>query len=251
VFKRSQGIRHLITVRATARLLRTPLGIAVVATVALATASCTIVAALVDAALLRNPPFREADRLAVLYVTRLSPRGGLTRQRWSFPRFQLLQGAARPALFTQLASFTRVSALTLSDGVEAESIEGEVVSASYFPLLSITPVLGRSFATDEPDGSRRAEVIIGYDLWQRRFGADPTVLGRRVSINGLACAIVGVTPRDFRGLTGRAEIWMRPGMAASITYADYLTTNQNFISVAGLLAPGVTLESGEKYKEVK
>jgi putative ABC transport system permease protein len=241
-FKHRNGIRHLMIVHATARLLRTPLGFAVVATVALATASCTIVAALVDAALLRNPPFREADRLAVVYVTRLSPQGGLTRQRWSFPRFQLLQVAAQPALFTQLASFTRVSALSLSDGGEAEPIEGEVVSASYFPLLSVTPLLGRSFATDEPDGSRRAEVIIGYDLWQRRFGAERTVLGKRVALNGMTCAIVGVMPRDFRGLTGRAELWMRPGMAASITYADYLTTNQNFISVAGRLAPGVTLE---------
>src|SRR3954470_11803210 len=240
-FKRTEGIRHLMIVRATARLLRTPLGLAVVATVGLATASCTIVAALVDAALLRNPPFREADRLAVLYVTKLSPQGGLTHQRWSFRRFQLLQGAAQPALFTQLASFTRVSALTLNDGSEAEPVEGEVVSASYFPLLSVTPVLGRSFATEEPDGSRRAEVIIGYDLWQRRFGGE-AVLGRRVTLNGTSCEIVGVIPRDFRGLTGRAEIWMKPGMAASITYADYLTTNQNFISVAGRLAPGVALE---------
>src|SRR3954470_20248490 len=210
-FKRTEGIRHLMIVRATPRLLRTPLGIGVVATVALATASCTIVAALVDAALLRHPPFREPDRLAVLYVTRLSPQGGLTRQRWSFPRFQLLQAAAQPALFAQLASFTRVSALTLSDGGEAEPVEGEVVSASYFPLLSVTPVYGRTFATDEPDGSRRAEVIIGYDLWQRRFGGE-AVLGRRVTLNGTSCEIVGVMPRDFRGLTGRAEIWMKPGM---------------------------------------
>lgn len=242
-FKRSDLIRHLTNVRATARLLRTPLGLAVVATIALATASCAIVAALVDAALLREPPFRDADRLAVLYVTKLSREGGLTRQRWSFPRFQLLRDATRPALFTELASFTRVSSLTLSDGGDAEPVEGEVVSASYFPLLSVTPVLGRSFAAAEPDASRgRAEVIIGYGLWQRRFGGEPTVLGRRVAINGVPFAVVGVMPRDFRGLTGRAEAWIRPGMAATITYADYLTTNQNFISVAGRLAPGVTLE---------
>ena len=242
-FKRSDGIRHPTYVRAIARLLRTPLGIAVVATVALATAACTIVAALVDAALYRQPPFHEADRLAILYITKLSPEGGLTRQRWSFRRFQLLRDAARPALFAELATFTRTSALTLSDDGAAEPVEGEVVSGSYFPLLAVTPVLGRSFAAEESDDSRgRAEVVIGYDLWQRRFGGERAVLERRVSINGVSFAVVGVTPPGFRGLTGRAELWIRPGMATAITYADYLTTNQNFISVAGRLAPGVTLE---------
>ena len=229
--------------RATARLLRTPLGIAVVATVALATAACTVVAALVDAALYRQPPFREADRLAVLYVTRLSPTGGLTRLRWSFHQFQLLRAAARPALFTDLASFTRVSVQARIGAGDAEPVEGEVVSASYFFVVGVTPELGRAFATDEPDDSRSgAEVIVGYDLWQRRFGAQPSVLGRRVAINGTSFTVVGVMPRGFRGLSGRAELWIRPGMAAAITYADYLTTDQNFISVAGRLAPGVTVE---------
>src|SRR5690349_10985515 len=102
-----------MAMRSAARLLRTPIGAAVVGTVALATAACTVVAALVDAALFRPPPFHEADRLAVLYVTRQSAMG-LTRQRWSFRRFELLREAARPALFTDLASFTRASALTLT-----------------------------------------------------------------------------------------------------------------------------------------
>jgi predicted permease len=215
-----------------------------VATVALATASSSIVAALVDAALFRPPPFHDANCIAVLYVTRHSPTGGLTRQRWSFQRFQLLRDAARPTLFTELASFTRVSALTLSDGGEAEPVEGEVVSASYFPLLAATPLLGRSFAPDEPDDSPgQAEAIIGYDLWQRHFGGERAVLQRRVAINGLSFAIVGVMPQAFSGLTGRAELWIRPGMAARLTYPGYLTTNQNFISVAGRLAPGVRLEN--------
>lgn len=92
-FKRNASIRHLIAVRSAARMLRTPIGVAVVGTVTLATAACTVVAALVDAALFRPPPFHESDRIAVLYVTRQSANG-LTRQRWSFRRFQLLREAA-------------------------------------------------------------------------------------------------------------------------------------------------------------
>ena len=242
-FKRGGGIRHLTDVRSTARMLRTPLGAAVMATVTVATASCTIVAALVDAALLRQPPFHEADRLAVLYVTRQSPTSGLERQRWSFRRFQLLRAAARPSLFTELATFTRASALTLTEGGDAEPAEGEVVSASYFSILAVRPELGRSFDVAEPDDSRGgAEVVIGHDLWERRFGAERAALGQRVAINGKPFTVIGVMPQEFRGLTGRAELWIRPGMAAAITYADYLTTNQNFISVVGRLAPGVTLD---------
>ena len=241
-FKRNHEIRHLTYMRAIARLLRTPLGIAVVATVALATAACTIVAALVDAALYRQPPFREADRLAVLYVTRRSPTGGLSRLRWSFRQFQLLRAATRPTLFTDVASFTRVSVQTRIGAGDAEPAEGEVVSASYFLVVGVTPELGRTFAAGEPDDSQGgAEVVIGHDLWQRRFGAEPSVLGRRVAINGTSFTVVGVMPPAFRGLSGRAELWIKPGMAAAITYADYLTTNQNFISVAGRLEPGVTL----------
>ena len=242
-FKRGERIRHLTHVRSTARMLRTPLGAAVMATVALATASCTIVAALVDAALFRQPPFHEADRLAVLYLTRQSSAGGLERQRWSFRRFQLLRSAAQPTLFTELASFTRASALTLTEGEDAEPAEGEVVSASYFAVLDVRPELGRSFDAAEPDDSRDgAEVVIGYELWQRRFGAERAALGQRVTINGKPFTVTGVMPRGFRGLTGRAELWIRPGMATVITYPDYVKTNQNFISVAGRLAPGVTLD---------
>src|SRR5207249_4761773 len=57
--------------------------------------------------------------------------------------------------------------------------------------------------------------------------------------------ITGVLPARFAGLTGRAELWIRPGMAAAITYADYLKTNQNFISVIGRLAPGATVASAD------
>ena len=122
MFKRQETIRHLTIVRATARLLRTPLGVAVVSTVALATAACTIVASLVDAGLFRQPPFHEADRLAVVYVTRESPTEGVTRLRWSFRRFQLLRAATRPTLFSELGSFTRVSVQMLAGADEYHTV---------------------------------------------------------------------------------------------------------------------------------
>jgi len=232
--------------RYAARVLRTPLGVVVIATIAIATAACTVVAALVDAALFRPPPFRDANRLAVFYITRESPRRGVERQRWSFPRFLLLRDAVRPRLFSDIATFTRTSTLTLTGDGEPEPIEGEVVSTDYFRTLAIQPMLGGTFTVDESDASvAHAEVLLGADLWRRRFGADSAIVGRRVTINGVAFTVAGVLGNGFGGLTGRAELWIRPGMAAAITYADYLKTNQNFISVVGRLARGVTLGTAE------
>ncbi|PYP65374.1 MAG: hypothetical protein DMD26_11195 [Gemmatimonadetes bacterium] len=200
--------------RNAAHTLRTPLGAAVVTTVALATAACTAVCAIVDAALFRPPPFGEADRLAVVYMSRQSPTGGVERQRWSFRRFQLLRRAVQPWLFSELASVTRASALTLTGDGEPEPIEAEVVSPSYFRTLGVQPALGAGFSIDEKDaGVARAEVLLGDALWHRRFGADRGIIGRGVAINGAPFTIVGVLPETFGGLTGRAELWIPPGIA--------------------------------------
>ena len=232
--------------RYAGRVLRTPLGIVVVTTIAIATAACTVVCALLDAALFRPPPFRDADRLAVLYITHESPSRGVQRQRWSYRRFLLLRDAVRPLLFSDLASFTRASTLTLTGDGEPEPVEAEVVSTVYFRTLAIRPLFGSTLSTGEADGSlARAEVVVGHDLWRRRFGGERGIVGRRVTINGLPFTVTGVLPAGFAGLTGRAQLWITPGMAAAVTYADYLKTNQNFISVVGRLAPGTTLAAAD------
>ena len=228
------------------RTLRTPLGVAVVTTVALATAACTAVSAIVDAALFRQPPFRGADRLAIPYITRQSRSGGLERYRWSYRRYQLLRSAALSWLFSDLATFTRLSAISLTDDRDPEPLEGEVVSPSYFRTLGMQPERGSVFSVDENDaGELRAEVLIGDDLWHRRFGADIGIIGRRVSINRVPFTVVGVLPAHFAGLTGRAEMWITPGMATLVSYADYLKTNQNFISVIGRLSPSASVADAD------
>src|SRR5690349_9482534 len=176
-----------------ARIIRTPLGLGIVATIALATAACTAVWALVDAALLRPPPFRDANRLAILYITHETRVGGTERQRWSFQRFQLLQRAVRPALFSDVAAYTRTSAVTITGDGDPEPVEGEVVSGEYFRTLAETPLLGRVFAPDPHDPSlARPEIVIGYALWQRRFAGDAGILGKRLVVNRVPVTVIGV-----------------------------------------------------------
>jgi putative ABC transport system permease protein len=224
------------------RSLRTPLSAAVVLTLALAIGANTAVFGVVDAVLLRPPPFDDVDRLVIPYITRSSETDGVTKQRWSYPRFELLRRLTRPELFEDLASFSR-STLTLTDGDSPEPVDGEVVSPAYFRVLAIRPVLGRSFTDAENlvPGANPV-VIIGDDLWHRRFAGDRAVLGRTLGISGTSFTIVGVLPPGFRGLTGQAAFWIPAAMAPVISYDKYLTTNQNFVSVIARLRPGVDVD---------
>ncbi|HKW46306.1 MAG TPA: ABC transporter permease [Gemmatimonadaceae bacterium] len=232
--------------RSAIRTLRSPLGAVVAVTIAVATAACSLVGALLDAALFRPPPFPDAARLAILYRTHQSAAGGLERERWSYRRFLLLRDAVQPSLFSDVASFSRSATLTLTgDGSgDPEPMDAEVVSTGYFHTLDVHPRIGVLFSAEESDKSlTRAEVVIGYGLWKRYFAGDSGIVGKRVVINGLPFSVTGVLPPGFAGLTGRSELWIRPGMAVAVSYAGYLETNQNFISVVGRLAPGVTLAS--------
>src|ERR1019366_5211952 len=78
-------------------------------------------------------------------------------------------------------------------------------------------------------------------MWRRRFESDSGVVGRTVNVNGTALTVIGVMRPGFRGLSDRAELWIPTTMAPALTYPEYLTTNQNFISVVARLRAGVSL----------
>ncbi|MGH7555804.1 MAG: ABC transporter permease, partial [Longimicrobiales bacterium] len=212
---------------------------AVVLTLALGVAAMTITFGVVNAALLRQPPFHDAGRLLMLNLHR-NPEGEPPwQERWSFARFELLRASQRS--FEQVASYSPAS-LTLSGTADAELVQGESVSASYFQLLRVEPVRGHLFNEAEDDPARPTPVVvIGHRLWTRRWSADPSIIGRTIRINSVPLTVIGVLPGEFAGLSGRAELWFPRTMSPQITYDEYLTTNQNFISGAGRLRSGIDL----------
>lgn len=215
---------------------------AAVGMLALGIGALTTTFGLVDAALIRQPPFVEADRLAMLYITRTGAAGA-RRERWSYPRLQMLSRTATS--FESIANYSPAT-VTLTGAGDPETISAEVVSPSYLALLRVRPMKGRTFLASEDDApGAHPVVLLGYDLWQRRFSGDSAVVGRTIGVQGLALTVVGVMPRSFRGLTNRAQLWIPASMAPSLTYADYLKTNQNFISVVGRLRPGVDLAKAQ------
>ena len=228
--------------RYAVRTLRRMRGVAVVAilTLALGIGATTTMFSVVYAVLLMPPPFAEPDRLVVLFSTNVTPREGLQRLRWSLPNITELERVATS--FESVGSFTG-PLLTVSGRGEPEYVDGETVSRGYFQALRVQPVAGRTFTVDEsaaPGGS--AVALIGTRLWKRALGGDPGALGATLIVNDEPLTIIGILPDGFTGLSGKAEIWIAPPMAARLYYAEYRTTPQNFISAVARLKPGVSLQ---------
>lgn len=212
---------------------------AVIVTIAVGVAALTTAFVMYDAAILRPPPFAEVERLALIYSTRTTPTRGTVRERWSYPRLQALR--ERLTTFDRTANYTPASGLALTGTDETEPVHGEFVSPSYFRLLGARAVHGRVLL-DEEDVTEGGHpvVVLGDDLWRRRYGASPDVVGRTIGINGVPLTVVGVLEPGFTGLSDAAQVWMPATMAPLLTYSGYLTTNQNFISAVGRRAPGVS-----------
>ena len=217
-------------------------GVAAVAILmlALGISATTTMFSVVYAALLRPLPFSEPDRLVIVYNMRVTARDGTQRLRWSWPHIVELQRTV--TTIESVASLTGPSIGISGDG-DAEQIDGEVVSSRYFEALRVAPTAGRTFSHEEDTlAGAQAVAIVSDRLWRRRYNADPALVGNTIRVNDVPLTVVGIMPRGFAGLSGKADLWMPPPMAARLSYNDYLTTPQHFISVVGRLKPGVSLE---------
>ena len=214
------------------------LAVSVIATLGIAIGAGVAVFAVAEAALITPPPFPQADRLAMLFTTHTEPRQGTERYRWSYPRFRMLERSLTTT--TSIASYGPAS-VNLAGQNDAEPIRAEVVAGDYFGTLGARTLRGRLFSTEEdrsPSGAMVA--ILSHDLWQRRYAGDSSLIGRTVRVNSEALTIIGIMQPGFSGLTGRAELWFPAVQAPRLTYPEYLTTNQNFISVVARLRPGAS-----------
>ncbi|HEX6049600.1 MAG TPA: ABC transporter permease [Gemmatimonadaceae bacterium] len=219
----------------------------VVATLALAIGAGVSTFALAQAALIAPPPFPESERLAMVFTTRVAPGRSPQRFRWSYQRFRLLERSLTTAAHVGSYGLASVNLSGRGPGgepVAAEPVRAEPVGGGYFSALGARAERGRLFSAAEDQSPSAAPVVLlGHDLWMRRFAGAPDVLGQVLRVNGNDLTIVGVLPAGFRGLSGRAELWFPAVQAPSLTYPKYLTTNQDFISVVAKLRPGVSMTS--------
>jgi putative ABC transport system permease protein len=232
-------------------LQRTP-GFAAVAilTLGLGIGATTTIFTIVNGVLLRPlPSYREPHRIANLWVDFgvgaqslpvMSP-GDFRDYQQRSQSFEML-GAGSGA---QVVGAT--GALTGSGG-EPERVEVSPVTANFLPLLGVEPLYGRHFTPEEEAIGGPRVVILSYRLWQRRYGGDPSIVGRSIRLDGVDQTVVGIMPRDFRlwlpaeaFLITDAQIW-KP---LQYNYANQPPRNFTLFTVFGRLKPGVTFAQAQ------
>lgn len=235
------------------RMIRRSPGFAaiVVMSLALGIGANTAIFSLVNAALLRSLPVKDPGKLVVLSNDTSFNFSSpviqiIVQQIFSYPAYtdfrdrnQVLSGIA------VVRDGTRISATI--DG-KNEVAKGLVASGSYFSVLGIDAALGR-LLTDDDDRTPGAHpvTVISYGYWQRRFGGDPSIIGKDVVLNGTSFKIIGVTPKRFYGLdvSSAAPDFTVPMMMQSIFESDPKNDNltsasAGWLQIIGRLKPGVT-----------
>jgi predicted permease len=228
------------------RLRRTP-GFTVVVVFVLALgigANASLFSAL-NAVLLARPPYPDAERIVSVDLL-LSSRADAPQDTlsWSYPKFDMARSALR-GIETLAAYAPRTG--TLTGGGGAARIGLEFVTPSYFTLLGTQPVVGRVFMSGEEYPAPGAVAFLSHGIWTSRFGADRTLIGRTVAIDGVALEVVGVGPRGFRGISGAADVFIPVSGLGTMRGARRVTNAwSHWLQGIGHLRPGVSLEEARE-----
>jgi putative ABC transport system permease protein len=198
----------------------------------------TAIFSVVNAVLLRPLPYPDPDRIAAIWG--VSAQGS----RSSLSESTFLEYRDHTHAFESLATYNGAG-FTFTNVRNPERIRGARVSAAFFDVLRVRPLLGRTFQPGEDTEGRDTTVILGYGLWQRRFGADPTIVGQTISMNTRPYTVIGVLPPDFEfsvpGIFRPAELWT----PAALSRANDATRRGNYLRVIARLQPGATLAQAQ------
>ncbi|PYT95493.1 MAG: hypothetical protein DMG38_27030 [Acidobacteria bacterium] len=235
--------------RFATRTLRKVPGFTVVAvlTLALGIGANTAIFSVIEAVLLRPLPYKDPSRV-VLLPDPQDPNG----EGISYRDFESWKSQSRS--FEDMAVYYRNSGwsrVTLTGAGEPDSVQGAFVSANFFPLMGISPVLGRAFTREEEARQQRV-VVLSYGQWVRRFGASRDVVGKMLPIDGSNSQVIGVMPANFQLPARDSQFW------APITTNRYWgdpqlarvdsTHTRHFYkrwNVVGRLKPGITYREAQ------
>jgi putative ABC transport system permease protein len=226
---------------AARRLLRTPLFTAsAVAVLAIGIGLNAVVFNVVDTALFRPLPFRDAER--VVHVYQAADDG--TPSSTSFPAY--LEMAATTDVFAEVAATSSDNARWDSDG-GPRYVSIQYATASYLPVLGLRPYLGRWFDREHDRVGADMVAVVSFAAWRTRFGSDPTVVGRNVQINNQTVTLIGVGPEGFSGDANAlvADFWLSISsvrVGGPYRAANLERRGDHWYQVIARLVPGVTVE---------
>src|SRR5262245_38537935 len=208
-----------------------------VLTLALGIGANTAMFSAVDAVLIRPLPYLDAGRLVMIW----DDTGQIGESKFFSTPAEWHEWRRHNNVFTDIAA-TQPGNVTISSDGDPEELPGRKVTANLWTVLGVQPLLGRVFTEDE-DTQGAHVAVISYALWQRRFGASPGVLGRKIMLNDSPYEVIGVTPREFYFMPSRdIDIWIPTSFSARMLRAFYW----HDVHCVARLKPGVTLQQARE-----
>ncbi len=221
-----------------ARMLLKKPGFTLIAvlTLALGIGANAAIFSVINSVLLRPLPYPQPERLVWIWGT--NPSADVKQETASLPDF--VDWKAQSQSFAAMGGLSNFSPILTGDG-EPERLTGAVVTDGFFATLGVSPQIGRWFTPDEDRPDNRRVAAISYGLWQRRFGGDPGIVGRKIILNGNPYLVVGVMPPGFKhplpGMRLPVEIWAPLGVDPAKA-----GRRSDFLGVVARLKPGVGIE---------
>ena len=218
-------------------LLKRP-GFTVIAliTLALGIGANTAIFSVVNAVLLRPLPFQKPEELVIVW------------EDLAFAGFP--HNTPAPANYvdwkTQNQSFvdmaaSRETSFNLTGDGEPERVSAYAVTANFFPLLGVQPLLGRSFVPEEDRPGGNKAVVLSYGLWQSRYGGDRNIINREIQLNGEKHAVVGVMPASFQFFEKDVRVWT----PIALTQEQWANRGGHYLTVVARLKPGVSVTQAQ------
>ncbi len=216
-----------------------------VITLALGIGANTAIFSVVNTVLLRSLPYKDPEQLVAVWEV----QNKLDQAMFSPAEFRDYQ--AQNQSFTEMAAY-RLMHLSLTGQGEPEQLDGMIVSANLFSLLGVSPERGRSFQTEDGIAGAPRVAIISHDFWQQRFGGDPNVIGKLLTLNDEPATLIGVMPPGFQdpSQSNERQIWINPQNVVPDWYpnstVDVLSIrNTGFLRVFARLKPNVNLQQAQ------
>jgi predicted permease len=225
-------------IRFGARMLRKAPGFTVVAVLALALGigANSAIFSVVNAILLRPLPYRDAERLTIIYhgYTKLKMKN-VTVSPIGFDYYR-----------KNLRSYESIAALTpwrvpanLTSGGDPQRVRSLGVTGNFFNVLGVQPLLGRAFNDEDDQPGKNRVLMLSYGLWQQRFGGDRGIVGKDVTLDGNNYSVIGVMPANFQFMRA-VELWVPLAFTP-----QQLQSGTEYLTVVGRLKPGVTAQQAQ------
>jgi putative ABC transport system permease protein len=218
-------------------LLRKP-GFTLTAGVALALGigANTAIFSVINGVLLRSLAYRDANSIVMVWERNFQRN----RSQNSVSPANFLDWKKQSSSFEQIAA-SWDTRLNLTSGGEPEEIQVQKVSTDFFSILGVPPELGRAFLRQEETPGTEPVVILGHDLWQRRFAGNPTIVGQTVAISGRNCTVIGVMPPGFHFLNSQIKAWL----PLQLDPATDWRKSGRFLRSVARLKPGVNVQQAQ------